>query len=96
MNFFLLRSWIFLIKSKAYKERNHTAEANVIRALYIRNKSRDIYFSQYLEDYIASQVICSEDSKETLISKYIQTKRAYPKYGDLKESELVKLLTAVH
>jgi hypothetical protein len=74
-------------KTKSYKNLNPTIEANIIRAIFIKNK-----FNAELTDntysYLLNKLGYLKDSYQDEIQRLVEVKQKYPKYKELSDTIL--------
>jgi hypothetical protein len=76
-----------LLMKPSYKNLNPTTEANILRAIFIKNKFK-IEFTENTLIYLIYKLGSIRDSYQDELQRLLDVKQKYPKYNDLSESIL--------
>jgi hypothetical protein len=76
-----------LQKSVSYKKLNPTTEANIIRAIFIKNKF-NVKFTENTALYMTSKLGHLKDLYQNEIQRLVEIKQKYPKYKELSDTVL--------
>lgn len=85
-----------LLKSSIYKNLNPTAEANILRAFYLK-KTQNIQFSSNTKKYLIKKIGQIKDNGLNPIRVLLNTKEKYSKYqNSLNEIEIENLIDELY